>query len=503
MSRLPEVPDLVNQEGYFVVHAPRQTGKTTTLTALAEELTAKGRYAALLFSCEAGRAAGDNYGAATRDILSRIRAAANTALPADLRPPPWPEASEGTLLAAGLAAWAQVCPRPLALFFDEIDALSGQSLISVLSQLRDGYRDRPTSFPASIALCGLRDVRDYKAASGGDPSRLGTASPFNIKIKSLRLGDFTADEVAELYGQHTADTRQEFTPAALERAFELTAGQPWLVNALANEIVKEMAVPASVPITVDHLEQAKERLILARATHLDSLAARLAEPRVRRIVQPLLAGDLVQLDPYDDDLAYTRDLGLIAPKNPVRIANPIYREVIVRILTTQVEANVVADPRSFVLPDGRFDLALLLREFAEFWIEHGDVLTSTEHYHEVAPQLVLMGFLQRVVNGGGYVEREYGVGRGRIDLLIRWPHTHDGKRHWQREALELKVWHPGKADPLRRGLTQLDRYLDRLSLNTGTLIIFDRRPDAPDLSERTQFDTATTPTGRTVTVLRA
>nr|WP_322779026.1 AAA family ATPase [Frankia sp. Cas4] len=516
MSRLPEVPDLVEQEGYFVVHAPRQTGKTTTLTALAEELTAKGRYAALLFSCEAGRAARDNYGAATRDILSRIRAAASTVLPADLRPPPWPEASEGTLLAAGLSVWAQVCPRPLVLFFDEIDALSGQSLISVLSQLRDGYRDRPIGFPTSVALCGLRDVRDCHprnrfaiprdpgAASGGDPSRLGTSSPFNIKLESLRLGDFTAEEVAELYGQHTADTGQEFTPAAVARAFELTAGQPWLVNALAREIVVKMAVSVSTPITVDHLEQAKERLILARATHLDSLAARLAEPRVRRIVLPLLAGDLVQLDPYDDDLAYARDLGLVAPKDPVRIANPIYREVVVRVLTTQVEANVVADPRSFVLPDGRFDVALLLREFAEFWIEHGDVLTSTEHYHEVAPQLVLMGFLQRVVNGGGYVEREYGVGRGRIDLLIRWPYPNEnGKRHWQREALELKVWHPGKADPLRQGLTQLDRYLDRLGLDTGILIIFDRRPDAPDLSERTQFDIATTQTGRTVTVLRA
>nr|WP_232303979.1 AAA family ATPase [Pseudofrankia sp. DC12] len=504
MSRLPEVPDLVEQEGYFVVHAPHQTGKTTTLTALADELTAKGRYAALLFSCEAGRAALDDYGAATRDLLARLRAVAETALPQALRPPPWPEASEGTLLAAGLAAWARACPRPLVLFFDEIDALSGQSLISVLSQLRDGYRDRPTSFPASIALCGLRDVRDYKAASGGDPSRLGTSSPFNIKLESLRLGDFTVDEVAHLYGQHAADTGQEITSAAVARAFELTAGQPWLVNALAREIVVKLEVPASRPITVDHVEQAKERLVLARATHLDSLAARLAEPRVRRIVQPLLAGDLVQLDPYDDDLAYTRDLGLIATSNPVRIANPTYREVIVRVLTTQVEANIVTDPRGFVLPDGRLDVELLLREFAEFWIEHGDVLTTTEHYHEVAPQLVLMGFLQRVVNGGGYVDREYDVGRGRIDLLIRRPYTDDnGKRHWQREALELKVWHPDKANPLRQGLTQLDHYLDRLGLATGTLISFDRRPDAPDLSERTQFDTATTPTGRTVTVLRA
>jgi hypothetical protein len=110
------------------------------------------------------------------------------------------------------------------------------------------------------------------------------------------------------------------------------------------------------------------------------------------------------------------------------------------VLGAETEANVVADPRSFVLPDGRLDFALLLREFAEFWVEHGDLLTTDVVYHEVAPQLVLMGHLHRVVNGGGYTGREYGVGRGRIDLLVRWPYSDTaGKRCWQREALELEM----------------------------------------------------------------
>jgi hypothetical protein len=353
-------------------------------------------------------------------------------------------------------------------------------------------------------LCGLRDVRDYKAASGGDPNRLGTASPFNIKLESLRLGDFTPAEVRELYGQHTADTGQEFTPAALDRAVELTAGQPWLVNALAREVVEKLAVPASEPITVDHMDQVKERLILARATHLDSLAAKLAEPRVHRVVAPVLAGTLARFDPYDDDLRYVRDLGLVAPTDPVRIANPIYQEVITRVLGAETEANVVADPRSFVLPDGRLDFTKLLREFAEFWCEHGDVLAEGVVYHEVAPQLVLMGYLHRIVNGGGHVTPEYGVGRGRIDVLIRWPYTDAaGKRCWQREALELKVRRKDEADPTTKGLTQLDRYLDRLRLDTGVLVVFDRRPNAAPLPERTRFDQATSPSGRPVTILRA
>jgi len=517
LSRLPEVPGLVSQEAHFVVHAPRQTGKTTTLTALAEELTAGGQYAALLFSCETGRAAGDDYGGVGRAILSRIEITAEQSLPAELRPPPWPDGPDETLVVNGLRAWARACPRPLVLFFDEIDALRGQALVSVLSQLRDGYRSRPDSFPASVALCGLRDVRDSlapeiasqsrgspEAASGGDPSRLGTSSPFNIKLESLRLGDFTPDEVRGLYTQHTAETGQEFTGPALARAVELTAGQPWLVNALTREIVEKIKVPLAEPITAEHMDQAKERLILARATHLDSLAARLAEPRVRRVLEPVLAGTVALFDPYDDDLSYVRDLGLVAPDDPLRVANPIYREVIPRVLSANVSANVTADPRAFVLPDGRFDLAAMLREFAEFWMEHGEILAGAQLYHEVAPQLVFLGFLQRVVNGGGHVDREYGVGRGRTDLLVRWPFLDaDGKRRWQREAIELKVWAPGRPDPVRAGLTQLDGYLDRLGLETGVLVIFDRRPSAPDITERTSLDAVSAPSGRTITLLRA
>ena len=504
LRRLPEAPVLVEQRGYFVVHAPRQTGKTTAIQALAEELTASGRYAALAFSCETGRAAGDNYGGAQRGVLEEIRSGAEFALPPRLRPPPWPAAPDESLLKTALTAWAQACPLPLVLFFDEIDALGGQSLISVLSQLRAGYNRRPAPFPASVVLCGLRDVRDYKAASGGDPARLGSSSPFNIKLKSLRLGDFTPDEVGELYAQHTAETGQEFTPSAAARAVELTAGQPWLVNALAREVVEELAVPTSSPITIDQVEHAKERLVLARATHLDSLASKLVEPRVRRVLEPVLAGTLTEFDAYDDDLLYTRDLGLVAPNLPVRIANPIYQEVIARILTANAEANVLADPRSFVLPDGRFDMGRLLAEFAEFWREHSEILVRGVVYHEVAPQLVFMGFLQRLVNGGGHVSREYGVGRGRIDLLVRWPYRDKaGKRVVQREAVEMKVWRTGESDPLAKGLAQLDGYLDRLSLDTGVLVVFDRRPDAAPVSERTGLGQVTSPAGRPITLMRA
>ncbi|MFC7101989.1 hypothetical protein ACFQQB_16895 [Nonomuraea rubra] len=381
---------------------------------------------------------------------------------------------------------------------------AGNSLVSILSQLRDGHNRRPKGhpFPASVVLCGLRDLRDYKVASGGEPDRSNPASPFNIVAESLRLGDFTTDEIAELYGRHTQATGQEFTKDAVDRVFELTQGQPWLVNALAHEITFKMGVTGT--ITAGQVEEAKERLIRARATHLDALAARLHEPRVKRVIEPIVAGTVPSMDDtIDDDVSYVHDLGLIPDTRRLEIANPIYREVLLRVLGARTERLVMAHPHSFVLPDGRFDLPRLLEEFVVFWREHGEVLIQQEGYHEAACQIILMAFLHRLVNGGGQLDREYAAGTKRLDVLVRWPYTGpDGERLMQREAMELKVWRAKADDPTSEGLAQLDRYLDRLTLLTGVLVVFDRRPEAPPWKERGAFERAATPSGRQVTVLR-
>ncbi len=506
LERVPDARRYIDNGDYFVVHAPRQTGKTTSLADLARTLTAEGDYFAVHFSCEAASAFGNDISAVEQVILNRIRAAtlAATDRP-ELQPPDhWPDGTPGTALANALTDWVSRCPRPLVLFFDEIDSLTGAGLINVLRQLRDGYTINREGFVHSVVLCGLRDVRDYKAAAGGDPTRLGSSSPFNIKVRSIRIDDFTRAEVVALYAQHTAETGQEFSDRALDLAYFYTQGQPWLVNALAAEVIEEMGIEST--ITEDHIDRAKERLIVARATHLDSLADKLTEARVQRVIEPLIAGVHPTVDStFDDAFGYVADLGLIAPDSPVRIANPIYKEVIVRVLGSGIERVITAAPAGFRLSDGRLDFSLLLTEFASFWKLHGEILSGDQKYHEVAPQMVLMAFLHRIVNGGGYVDREYGVGRGRIDLLVRQPYTDSaGRRAVQREALELKVWRDDdQTDPLAQGLVQLDSYLDRLELTTGVLVIFDRRPKAALITERTQFSDVISPAGRSIVLLRA
>jgi hypothetical protein len=394
-----------------------------------------------------------------------------------------------------LRAWAQQASRPLVLFLDEIDALEDAALISVLRQVRDGYNDRPDSFPHALALIGLRDVRDYKRASGGS-DRLRSASPFNIKTRSLTLRNFTAPEVVDLYAQHTADTGQVFTPAALEHTFALTQGQPWLVNALAKVAVEDLTDDPEQPITPALIDAAKEVLIQRQDTHLDSLAERLREERVRRIIEPMLAGRTPGVVP-EDDRQYLVDLGLARrdPAGGLVIANPIYQEIIPRTLAGGPQDSLPHIAATWLTPTGELDPPKLLEAFLAFWRQHGEPLLRSAPYAEIAPHLVLMAFLHRVVNSGGTLEREYAIGTDRMDLCLRYGNVTLG--------IELKVWRDGRSDPLAAGLEQLDSYLAGLGLMNGWLVIFDQRSNQPPIAERTFTEEATTTSGRPVTVIRA
>jgi hypothetical protein len=503
LSRLGDIRSLIDAKQYFVVHAPRQSGKTTTLEALAKRLTEEGAYTALRFSCETGRAFGGNVEKVEDTFLEALTTASRLYLPSELRCPNLDDLPKTNRIKAALGRWAEASPRPLVLFIDEIDAIFDESLLSVLHQLRDGFSDRPHAFPHSIILCGLRDVRDYKVLSGGQ-QRLGTASPFNIKSDSLRLENFTEAQVAELYLQHTTETGQQFEPEALKKGWELSEGQPWLVNALAHQVTRKMKIPQTQTITALDLEHAAQELIIERQTHLDSLVDKLSEDRVRRVIEPILAGEMVSPDfSYNDAVSYVRDLGLISSKPPIRVANPIYREVIVRVLAAQASDSIDFERRTFVTSDGHLDVLVILSEFIIWWKRHGAFMLRGTYYNEAAAQLVFMAWLQRVVNGGGIIDREYGIGRGRIDVLVRWPlPTSRNSSEWQHEAFELKVWRDERGDPLGEGLEQLERYLDGLGLTHGTLVIFDRRTNTAPIAERSGISEAVTKKGYPVTVVR-
>lgn len=476
---LDEVLLLIQQTKYFILHAPRQTGKTSALLALMEYLNTHGTYRCVYCNVEAGQAAREDVGAAMQAIRGALANWARSVLHDTFVDDIWDEALEkyGPYGVFGevLSRWAANDPTPLVLLIDEVDALIGDTLIAVLRQLRAGYAQRPGHFPHSIVLCGVRDIRDYRIHSSSEKAIITGGSAFNVKAESLRLGDFSQAEMETLYRQHEQETGQPFTSEALVLLWELTQGQPWLVNALGHELCfkNKVARDRSRAITAEAVNQAKEALILRRETHLDQLADKLQEPRVRRVIEPLLAGSGKPEDLPVDDVDYAYDLGLVRKEGSLCIANRIYQEVIPRQLTYGTEATIYQETAWYVAEDGRLDMHKLLSAFQTFFREHSEHWVERFRYKEAGPQLLLQAFLQRIVNGGGRIEREYGLGRLRTDLLVIWPLT----QGVQKVVIELKILHTGLEQTIASGGEQTAAYMDRSGTGEGHLVIFDRTPD--------------------------
>lgn len=465
LKRLEDVEVLINEDLYFVIHAPRQTGKTTYLYALAQKLNGEGNFIALVVSFEQA-----GYGSITVDkanelLIARLYQGATEQLPQNLWPEN-PELKKYLNLKQYLNGWCEKQEKPIVLFIDEIDALLDDVLISVLRQLRDGYQSRPKHFPSSVVLVGLRDVRDYKGKIRSEIESYGTGSPFNIKSDSIFLANFTKEEVFQLLDQHGKETGQVFPDDVKHEISRLTNGQPWLTNALARQMVaKILKYDFSQQISGELLIKAKQQLILRRDTHLDSLVDRLKETRVKRIAQDIINGKTLSLNTLEDDIAYVRDLGLVSQTDPLKFANPIYAEIVPRVMASPIQSSIPGEihtPR-FVNPDGRLDMEKVLKEFQDFYRRNSDSWLDRYEYKESAHHLLLMAFLQRIVNTGGDIIREMAVGNGRLDMLVRFGN--------QEFALELKI----KRDnyTIEDGKEQLDRYLDTLGLKEGYLVIFD------------------------------
>jgi hypothetical protein len=473
-TRLQGVEQLIDMRHYFVIHSARQSGKTTYLHDLTKRLNAEGKYYVLYCSLETVQNIIEperGIPAIVKNIKNKL---ANTNIPHSSDFANNADYGDFTgVLETSLNKFCKLLDKPLVILFDEADCLSEGTLISFLRQLRNGYNDRSiTPFVHSVALVGMRNIRDYKVKVRPDSETLASASPFNVITKSLVLTNFTKEEIIQLYHQHTAETGQIFEEKAIELVWEQTQGQPWLVNAIAREaIVEILQSNYTKPITAALIKESIQNIILRRDTHVDSLLERLKEERVRKVLEPIIVGDTF-VGRFTDDFFYVRDLGLITETSErLAPANPIYGEIIVRTLTYDSQQNLLQNFASYQLPrylqEGRIDIDFLMRDFQQFWRENSEIWIERYEYKEAAPHFILMAFLQRVINGGGEVRREMAAGTGRVDICVEYANI--------KYPIEVKICYNDKY--LEKGIVQLANYVDKLGCKEGWLVVFDRRPE--------------------------
>jgi hypothetical protein len=486
---------------YWVLHAPRQTGKTTFLQSWMREINGDPQSSQAgetgPIACYVSVESCQGVTGVEDALLTMYQSIRNFATMFKVPVPQVEDKNDKDLLQTILVRWAElVAPRPLIVLIDEVDVLQGEPLISFLRQLRGGFAGRGAGvFPISIALVGMRDLKDYVTASkGGVPVNPG--SPFNVKVDSASLSNFQKEDVVKLFAQRTAEIGQQITPEALDYVYDQSRGQPWIVNSLFQRATMRVLDEESTEtVTIEHIREAREQMSDAREPHLDALAVRLRDPHIRQVIQTIITGDLsLSLSRADPDIELAIVLGLVSwdTQNGFTLANPIYEEIMTRFLDAPYHDNL-PPPSSWKWdkPDGTLDMDALLHNFQEFWRNNSETWEQAADYPDsqaalaacktpslqnkaegidAFPHLLLMAFLQRITNGSGRIEREYAAGRGRMDLAIEY------KGAWN--IIEIKLLRKKQSfeSVKAEGIKQILQYRERIAPQAPCyLMIFDRR----------------------------
>jgi len=481
---------------YWVLHAPRQTGKTTFLQNWAREINSGNEAVACYVSIERCQILPEP----ERCMPELCKAIQEFAGFSNLPVPELKTNRPNSMLSEILINFSSLmAPKPLVMLFDETDALEGGAMISFLRQLRGGFMERGVGkFPVSIALVGIRDLKDYiTAAKDGVPPN--PLSPFNIKEDSVLLENFSRDEVNKLFAQRTEEAGQQITEEALEYVWEQSHGQPWIVNSLFKRATMRILPENDYStVTLAHIREAREQIILARETHLDSLAVRIQDPAIRKVMESLITGTPDPNLTASEGFRICMDLGLVMKERGTpTVANPIYKEVLARQLTYSIQDAIPEPEWQWEKSDGSLDMDALLKQFQKFWRKNSEVWEQKSDYTEAFPHLLLMAFLQRVLNGGGRIEREYAAGLGRMDLAVEY-----NKKLFIIEIKLVRTYNTLE-EVREEGVSQIIKYRNSIDSDVPAyLVIFDRRDTAKGRpwDEKIYWQEEAVPSG-TVTVV--
>ncbi|MBN1696526.1 MAG: ATP-binding protein [Spirochaetales bacterium] len=470
---------LIEQKKYFVLHAPRQSGKTSCMLALTDYINQKDQYKCLYINLESSYTAADDITESMKCILSELSSRArdylNDYLPEKIAFNLLEERGPNLAFNELLTQWSKNSLKPIILIFDEVDSLQGKILAALLRQLRAGYDKRPRLFPQSAILCCVEDIR-YKKIELSPGNVVTGGSIFNIEAKSLRLNNFSKDDIESLFHRYSKDTQIKVDMAAINKIWRLTAGQPWIVNALGYEICSEM-VPRKKDISTikeRDVDEAAENIIQKQEIHLQNLVEQLNQEGVKKIISPMLTGEEFFQDISEEDFQYLYDLGLITiSSSQIGIANEIYKEIIPRSLIYSTQLLIRYDLDLFSEEDGMLNMRKIIKSFQNFYNKYFRRWAERFSYQQAGAFLFFQAFLQRIIDGGGKIQREYGIGRKFTTLTISWPY----RQSIQKNLIDLHFFKPPLKEQMRKSVEELTVQMKERKISDGYVIIFSKNPD--------------------------
>ncbi len=481
VPRTEESADFINRvkDGkYIVLFAPRQTGKTTFFqralhTLAAEELT----YfpIQLNFDVYQDYALSAFYPHLYKKICQQIEnvfKARGRALPETLK-----QFLANTVLTEHVSMMDFfedlanfLSHQRVVLIIDEFDGIPQAAVRGFLNALRHIYLAGKPRCPHSVGIVGVKSVTqlDYDRS----------ISPFNIQDE-FNLPNFTLEQVRGLLGQYTAEVGQAFAPEVIADIHKQTAGQPVLVNRLAQILTAELDIPKTETITPAHFTTAHTQLLRGRNTNIEHLTTNIRrDRRFERILMDIMSYEEgVGFNLHDELISELATYGVIkeGPEGMCEIANPIYLYAILQAFKPTMNGlereyfheDNIAGFQAYLTTTGQIDMERLLDNFRDFIARAGfKILQVPDTPQESVGRHLLLTYLDLFARGvGGVMSFEVTTGRGRMDLLI----THKGRKY----IVETKIWR-GESR-YQAGKKQLAAYLKLEGTLQGYYVVFDHR----------------------------
>jgi hypothetical protein len=442
--------EMVRDERYFTIWAPRQTGKSTYFRQLATELQLGG-YKVVHLNVE-------NYLDATKKVFLNIikdHIFEQTGIKLKTTKTYTEFEQEVRSLKEGRCV----------LIIDEIEGLNPEIFGQFLHTIRNLYHSREKHCLKSVILVGVTNIVGVVSDN---------ASPFNI-VDNLNVPYFTNKEVFELIGQHEKETGQMFETKVKEKICQITANQPGLVNGFAKKLVDDN--PDKKRITYnDYLKVEDWYLTEAIDKNFENIHNKAKEER--NLVERLLFTEdeiPFKVDRPGIKLLHTNGLIKKDKNGFVTFWVPFYKKRLYDAFYPYTNGEKADILRSFAIKE-HFDennkliFDKLIDGYKEYVRRRGfnafrekDEKGSYKSIKESALiysfETYIQAFLQ-VVGGKSYREADTGLGKSDLTINI----------NSEEYLVETKIYYYEKQ--FTNGKKQLAYYCKNLGLDKGVYLVF-------------------------------
>jgi hypothetical protein len=441
--------DLVHKKRYFTIWAPRQTGKSTYFRFLAEALEKEG-YLVCHINFE-------NYAkAAFPSFMERLALSLEEDFGLELKNLDLPQIFHKI---------EQAKDKKFVLIIDEVEGINSDYFGQFLHTIRNAYHSRDKHGLHAVIFVGVSNITGVVQDN---------ASPFNIS-DSLEVDYFTKEEVFELFAQHETATGQLFETTVKEKIYDITAGQPGLVNGFGHRLL-EVFGDKRVINYLDYLEVEHWYLFKALDKNVANVINK-AKNHQKFLEQLLFLEQEIPFDIDKEHIRYFYVNGLIKDNKEgnIRFWVPLYKKRLQKYFyplmngeAQQLRANMWLE--KYLTADKKLDIDKIIKEYQayakkrgfRYFIENdenGDPKGLREAALIYSFETYIQAFLS-AVEGKSYLEPH--VALGRSDLIINVAGNES--------VIEGKVFY----DYLRfkKGKEQLAYYIKSLGLKTGIYLVF-------------------------------